>query len=137
MNRKEFLEKIGIGAAFALTATCLGSCTKDEAPKPKDLDFTVDIRENKYINLSKPGGYVIENGVVIARNLKGEYVAATVLCTHEPNKNITYRDTDGVWYCTVHGAIYSESGKGLNALGAKGLTIYKTSIDGNNLRIFS
>lgn len=133
MNRKEFLETLGLGAAFALTSTCLGGCTKDEAPVPKEVDFTIDV--STYANLSTPGGYIIEDDIVIARNLKGEYVAATVLCSHEPNKNIIYKD--GGWNCTVHGAKYSESGEGLNAVGANGLTVYKTSLDGNNLRVFS
>ena len=137
MKRKEFLEKIGIGAAFALTATCLGGCSKDSTPEPKDLDFTLDLSDTAYSNLMIPGGYIIENEIVIARSLSGEYIAATVLCSHEPNKNITYRDTDGVWFCTVHGAEYTEEGEGINALGSNGLTTYNTSLDGNNLRIFS
>lgn len=137
MDRKEFLEKLGLGAAFVLTTSCLGGCTRDEAPESRDIDFTIDLRDEKYIPLRTPGGYIIEEDVVVARSITGEYIAATVLCSHEPNKNITYRQNDGVWFCTVHGAEYNEEGTGLNALGSKGLTIYNTDLDGNNLRVFT
>ena len=48
MNRKEFIEKLGIGAAFVLTSTCLGSCTRDRADPIKDLDFVIDLTLNKF-----------------------------------------------------------------------------------------
>jgi len=137
VDRKEFLEKIGIGAAFALTATCMGSCTKDTSPPPQDIDFVIDLREDRFAVLSNLGGFVRENDVVIARSVSGNYLAATVLCSHEPNKRIEYRSQDGVWHCPVHGAEYTEEGQGLNSFGANNLTVYQTSLDGDLLRVFS
>ncbi len=137
MKRKKFLEKIGIGAAFALTATCLGGCSKDEAPLPKDLDFKIDLGDIKYQELLTLGGYVIENEVVIARSLSGDYIAATITCSHDSFKEITYRGSERIWFCTEHGAKFDEEGAGLNPLGNKGLTIFKTEVIENSLRIFN
>lgn len=137
MDRKEFLEKLGIGAAFALTATCIGGCTKDTSLPPQDIDFVIDLNDDRFAELANIGGFVVENDIVIARSISGQYLAATVLCSHEPNKNITYRDSDGVWFCTVHGAEYTEEGEGLNSFGANNLTVYQTSLDGDLLRVFS
>jgi len=137
MDRKEFLEKIGIGAAFALTATCLGGCSKDIAPPAKDVDFTIDLKDDLYESLTIPGNYIIEKDVVIARSINGDYVAASVNCSHENLKEITYDDDQGQWFCTAHGARYDEEGAGLNSLGSNGLTIFQTGLDGNMLRVFS
>lgn len=137
MKRKEFLEKLGIGAAFVLTSTCLGGCTRDEAEPPRDINFTIDLEDPKYEALQVFGSYVIEDQIVIARSNTGEYLAATLICSHEGLSQITYSDTEGAWYCTAHEALFSEEGVGLNANGSKGLTIYNTEKTDTMLRIFS
>ena len=137
MKRKEFLEKLGVGAAFVLTATCMGGCTRDEADPPKEINFTIDLDDSKYEALQIFGSYVIEDQVVIARSNTGEYLAATLICSHESLSQITYSDTEGAWYCTAHEALFTEEGDGLNANGSKGLTIYSTEQTDNLLRIFS
>ena len=137
MDRKEFLEKLGIGAAFVLTSTCLGGCTRDEADPPKDIDFTIDLDDPKYDVLREFGTYVIEDQIVIARSNTGDYLAATLICSHESLSQITYSDREGAWFCTAHEAKFAEDGSGLNANGSKGLTVYNTEVMDNLLRIFS
>jgi len=137
MERKEFLEKLGIGAAFVLTSTCLGGCTRDEADPPKEINFTIDLDEPKYEALQVFGSYVVEDLIVIARSNTGEYLAATLICSHESLSQITYSDREGAWYCTAHEALFTEEGEGLNANGSKGLTVYSTEQTDNLLRIFS
>jgi nitrite reductase/ring-hydroxylating ferredoxin subunit len=137
MNRKEFIEKLGIGAAFVLTSTCLGSCTRDRADPIKDLDFVIDLTLNKFLELNNFGSYIIEDQVVIARSVTGEYLAATHICSHEQLSQITYSGVEGAWLCTAHGALFTEEGEGLNANGSKGLQIFNTEINGDLLRVFS
>lgn len=137
MKRKEFIEKLGIGAAFVLTSTCMGGCTRDSADPIKDIDFTIDLTLEKFQELNNFGSYVIENQIVIARSNTGEYLAATLICSHESLSQITYSDTEGAWFCTAHGALFDEGGEGLNANGSKGLTIYNTAVTGDLLRVFS
>lgn len=136
MNRKDFLSKIGFGAAFALTATCLHSCEKENTTPSGPVDFTINLNDAVNAALANTGGYVIQNAVVIAKTASG-YAAATVICSHEGQQQITYRGTQNQWYCTAHGAIYDINGVGQNANGSKGLTIYKTTLSGNSLRIYS
>ena len=137
MDRKEFLEKLGVGDAFVLTSTCLGGCTRDEADPPREINFTIDLDEAKYVALQIFGAYVIEDQIVIARSNKGEYLAATLICSHESLSQITYSSREGAWYCTAHEALFTEEGEGINANGSKGLTIYNTEQTDNLLRIFS
>lgn len=137
MDRKEFLEKLGLGAAFVLTASCLGGCTRDTAPPPAEIDFTIDLLDSRYAVLNTFGEFVIEDGIVIARSTTGDYLAATAICSHEALQQITYDGSSQEWLCTAHGARFSESGEGLNANGSRGLTIYNTELSGNTLRVFS
>lgn len=132
MERRLFLEKIGIGAAFVLTTSCLQSCKKDTAVA---ADFTIDLSATANAALKTNGGYIVNSGVVVARDNGGNYVAATQTCTHEGRVQITLSSNE--WYCTAHGARFSLTGSGLNANGSKGLTIYKTSLSGTSLRVYS
>jgi Rieske Fe-S protein len=136
MNRKEFLNKIGLGAAFALTATCLHSCEKENTTPSGPVDFTINLNDAANASLANTGGYVIQNAVVIAKTASG-YAAATVICSHEGQQQITYRGNQNQWYCTAHGATFDINGVGQNANGSKGLTIYKTQLSANSLRIYS
>lgn len=135
MNRKEFLAQLGLGAAFVLTASCLGSCSGDEIAAPSGVDFTLDLNDSANAALSNNGGFIINNRVVVARTNAGGYVAATQVCSHEGNVAVTYSNDE--FFCTVHGARFDQKGEGLNSFGSKGLTVYKTSLNGSMLRVFA
>lgn len=133
MTRKEFLSTLGLGAGFVLTATCLGSCTTEVAT---DVNFEVDLQGMSNSALLTNDGYVVIDNVVVAKTTTGEYVAATVVCSHEDKRQITLRDDE--WYCTDHGARFDFNGDGLNSKGSKGLAIYNVeTIDANTIRVFS
>jgi nitrite reductase/ring-hydroxylating ferredoxin subunit len=134
MERREFLEKLSIGAAFVLTASCLQSCKKDNTAT---VDFTLNIDAPENAALKVNGGFVIVNGVVIAKDNTGNFLAATQTCSHEGNKGISYNKTSNEFVCSVHGARFDTKGKGLNENGNKGLTIYQTTLSGSTLRVFS
>ena len=137
MNRKEFLSKLSVGAAFALTAGCLGACTKDNGSiAPNGLiDITLDLNTSTNSNLQINGGYIINNRVVVAKDNAGNYIAATQRCSHEGRNEVVLRNNE--WYCTAHGARFDLQGGGLNSDGSKGLTIYQTELNGTMLRVFS
>lgn len=136
MNRKEFLEKMGIGAAFALTATCLGACSKNNDLEPLgDVSLILDLKDASNAPLLKNGGYIINNRIVIARTDSGEYVAATERCSHEGTYAIILKNDE--WFCTDHDARFDLVGKGLNSKGDKGLTVYNTSLNGDILTVSS
>jgi cytochrome b6-f complex iron-sulfur subunit len=44
---------------------------------------------------------------------------------------------NGQFYCTEHGAKFDTTGKGLNSEASKGLTVYKTELTANSLRVYS
>jgi len=137
MDRKEFLNTLGLGAAFALTASCLGSCKKTTTTPSGPVDFTLDLNAAANASLANNGGYVISNGCVVAKTTTGNYVAATVVCSHEGKTQVYYNSTNNEFNCSAHGARFSLTGSGLNGNGSSGLTVYKTQLTGNSLRVYS
>lgn len=142
LNRTEFLKKLGFsGAALFAAAYCTGtltSCKKDEAepivtpPAPKAL-ATIDLNATSSAALKTVGGYITVDKIVIAFTSESKYVAVTKICSHAQNEAITYNKTEFV--CSVHGAKFDNTGKGTNANGSAGLTVYKTSVTGNTLTV--
>lgn len=135
INRHEFLRKIGFaGSALAAVyfAGHLQSCTNDRV-NPAPTNLTLDLTSSENSALKTNGGYVIKNGVVIARSNTGAYIAATLTCSHEGKNQITYQ-TDH-FYCTAHGAKYDNTGKGLNSEGKNGIAVYTTTLTGTTLTV--
>jgi len=140
MNRKDFLSKLSMGAAFALTASCLGACSStDDNVSPSqpsgEVDFELDLSDASNSALLVNGGYLIKNQVVVAKDNNGDYVAATQRCSHENLNRIVLKNDE--WYCLEHSAKFSLDGKGLNSKGKNGLTVYQTRLNGSILRVFS
>jgi nitrite reductase/ring-hydroxylating ferredoxin subunit len=134
MTRQEFLSTLGLGAAFVLTTNCLSSCAKDNSTS---VDFTIDLSDANYASLKTNGNYLVINGTVVAKTTTGEYVAATVTCSHEGQKQVKYDKSSNNYYCTAHGARFDLQGGGLNNNGSGGLTVYKTTLTGTSLRVYS
>ncbi len=139
MERREFLETLGLGAAFVLTATCLYSCSNNNSalmtPTTGTDLATVDLTLASNAALTKKGGYIVTNGIVVAQDTSGNYVAATQTCTHENLVQIYYDSASNSYMCSAHGAHYTLGGVGLNSNGAKGIAVYKTSLVGNILHV--
>jgi nitrite reductase/ring-hydroxylating ferredoxin subunit len=134
MERREFLEKLGIGAAFVITSACMQSCSKDST---SPVDFTLNLDDVANANLKTNGGYVVSNSTVVARTLAGDYVAVPLKCSHEGLNQVTYRKSSDTFFCTAHSAEFSLTGSGLNSNGKGGLALYKTTLTGTSLRVVS
>lgn len=97
--------------------------------------YRVDTSSPLYSRLLTRNNYVtLGNTFVLALSKDGVYLAATVVCSHEFNRSISYRN--GEWYCPQHGARFSTTGSGLNDYGKNGLKIYKTAFDGQIIVIY-
>ncbi len=145
MERKDFLRSLGAGAAFALTFPCLQGCSKDQVDGnieevPSGVDFTVDLTSQEGQALSTNGGFILKNLVVVARNLQGEYVAASQVCSHESYDQVRFVNQDGgIFYCDVHGSRFGQDGTPLNQVDSKparALKVFNTELDGSLLRVF-
>lgn len=155
MDRKEFIGKLGAGAAFAVASTCLCGCVKMDNPAPpidprlvnntkvdeNNVDFTLDLNDPANAPLLNNGGFlIVDNKVVVANSGSGVYVAATRTCSDQQLKGIVWSSAINQWHCVEHDATFNTSGNGTtvyNNLGVNGIVVYNTQLNGNTLRVFA
>ncbi len=143
MDRKEFLAQVGFGAAALLLPACLGSLascsSNDVSPMggkvtpPTNIDFAVDVSTGP---LSTNGGFLVTNGIIVARTIAGSFLAVSAACTHQ-GTNVQYRGADNDFLCPNHGSIFSATGQVTNGPASRPLIQYKTTLTGTSLRVFS
>ncbi|MFK8056456.1 MAG: ubiquinol-cytochrome c reductase iron-sulfur subunit [Saprospiraceae bacterium] len=141
MTRKDFLKNIGVGAAFVLTVPCLHSCGSDDdsgemTPSAGPQNFTVDLDAGINSALLATGGFIVRNKVVVALNVDDEFVAASQVCSHEGNEEVSYNSATNVWLCSVHGAQFAVAdGEPQNDVTNRNLRIYTVTRSGNILTV--
>ena len=146
MERKQFLRSLGAGAAFAIIFPCVQGCSKgsrnevaleDMRPIPTGIDFTIDLSSNEGNGLQNEGDYILKDYVVVVKNLEGNFVAASQICSHQQTEEVRFVENDGgIYYCSTHGARFDQTGKPLNNITSNPLKIFKTELTGNILRVF-
>lgn len=141
MDRKEFLKSLGFSTAAIMAVSSLGvisGCTNSAGgPFPNaKADFTIDLTNPTYASLNTAGGYIVKDGVVVAHTQSGTYAAVTVVCSHQGNPYVRFDGNSNTFFCPVHGARYSTTGKGLNANGRNGLKTYTVDVNGTQLHVY-
>ena len=146
MERKQFLRRLSAGAAFAIVFPCVHGCSKDgngdvapedKRPIPTGIDFTIDLDAQEGEALQNNGGFILKEFVVVAKNLEGQYVAASQICSHQQTEEVRFISNDGgIYYCSTHGARFDQTGKPLNSITSNPLKIFNTELAGNMLRVF-
>jgi nitrite reductase/ring-hydroxylating ferredoxin subunit len=136
------LRSLGAGAAFALTFPCLQGCSSDSdsgngEEVPTGVDFTIDLSGPDGNDLQENGDFIIRNDVVVARNLEGNFVAASRICSHQQNPGVSFiQEQGGIFECYVHGSQFSQNGTPLNSVTQNPLKVFRTSLEGELLRIY-
>ncbi len=132
LTRKEFIEQVGIGAAVLFVAACAGSCKKT-AQGPSSVNFTIDVSTG---NLATNGGFLVQNGVVVARTSSGSFIAVAATCTHQGG-TLNYSSGSNQFVCPLHGAIFSSTGAAVSGPTSTAVQKYNTTLTGNSLRVYS
>lgn len=142
MERKAFLRSLGAGAAFALTFPCVQGCSKsgdgpDTQPVPTGVDFTIDLDSEEGEGLLNNGDFILRDYVVVAKNLQGEFIAASQICSHQQTDGVRFlTDDGGIFHCYTHGSEFGQDGQPLNTITNNPLKIFNTSLSGNILRVY-
>lgn len=152
MERKDFIEKVGLSAASILVFGCMQACSKSgttPAPYsnnngpttptvPKTIDFTINLSIAPYNVLNNSGGFYVDaaNNIIIAKTLGNEFIAVSSICTHQ-NVTLEYQGANNRFYCSGHGSAFTNAGAVSNGPAAQALKQYKTALSNNSLRIFS
>jgi len=150
MDRKDFIEKVGLSTASILIFGCMQGCSKSDSAAPtqptgsstnntnKPVDFTIIITVNPYTSLNTAGGFYVDktNNIIIARTLSDEFIAVSSLCTHQ-QVTIDFEPSNNKFSCSAHGSVFSTTGAVLNGPAASALKQYNTKLTGNSLRVFA
>jgi cytochrome b6-f complex iron-sulfur subunit len=154
MERKDFIEKVGLSAASILIFGCMQSCSKSDGPAPakptgttnpnpaSKVDFTINITNNPYTSLNTAGGFYVDKttNIIIARTNTNpnEFLAVSSLCTHQ-QVTLDYQASNNRFVCPSppgHGSLFSSTGAVVNGPAASALKQYKTTLTGNSLRVY-
>lgn len=144
MDRKEFLKQLGLTSAVIFAGACVAGCSKEgnnsgggnTTPPPANVDFTLNLTESANAPLNTAGGFIYRNNIIIARTLAGAFVAVSQVCTHQGG-TVEFQANNNRFYCPVHGAMFETTGTVLGGPTSTPLKAYKTTLSGNNLRVFS
>jgi cytochrome b6-f complex iron-sulfur subunit len=136
MTREEFIKMVGVRVLIlpACTGFLAGCNNLNVNPSsPTNVDFTLDVSTG---SLAQNGGYVVKNGVIVARTQSGSFLAVSSGCTHE-GTTVQYKASQNEFYCPNHGALFASTGKVLQGPASRSLAQYNTTLTGNSLRVFS
>ena len=152
MERKDFIEQVGLSSASILIFGCMQACTKSETSSSgnntgnnsgntgtsKQVDFTINITVAPYTSLNSLGGFFVESttGIIIARTLKDEFIAVSSLCTHQ-GVTVEFQSGQNRFYCSAHGSAFDIKGAVTNGPATGALKQYKTTLSGSNLRVYA
>lgn len=138
MNRQEFLQLFGLGAAGLVASACLGACSsKSEVSPASGVDFTVDLTAASSAALNDPAtGYIYGAGntVIVARTTAGSYVALQAPCPHQ-GTNVYFTPGQSRFVCPNHGAVFGLTGNLIQGPATTGLKQYTVVQTGTSLRV--
>ncbi len=139
MNRKEFLQRAAtvslVVIAAPLCGGCLSSCSSSPTA-PSNVDFSVDLATTAGQALQSVGGFLVRDGVIVARTGTNEFIAFQAACTHEGG-TIQWLQASNNFRCPLHGATFSKTGSVISGPTYQALQSYHTSLTGTVLRVFS
>ena len=142
MDRKEFMSLLGLTVGGTVALSCLGGCAKESGVTPggsaggSGVNFTLNLSDASNVALTNNGGFLIKDGVIVARTTAGAYIAVAAACTHEGTL-LQFQGASQRFFCPNHGSTFSESGGVLNGPASSSLKQYKTELTGTNLRVFA
>ena len=110
MERKEFLNLVGMSVGAVILQNCMSGCSKASDPAPAvippvvpptgggsttvsgltgnnsiakgTIDFTLNIADKNFSDLATNGKALISGDIIVARTKNGDFLAVAKACTH-------------------------------------------------------
>lgn len=165
MERKEFLNLVGISVGAVILQNCMSGCSKGYEPTPVVappvtpptigggtttvsglagnnslskgvIDFTVDITAKDFEVLKTNGQAIVSGDVIIARTKAGDFLVVEKACTHQ-GTTVDFVSDNSTFKCNNHGSIFDSSGSVTNGPASKALKKYNATFDSakNTLKV--
>ena len=138
MDRRQFLTALGIGAAATAFIVSLDSCSKTSGvgAAPTNVNFTIDLSNSANSALLTNGGYIYQDNIIVAKTVKGNFIALSMICTHQ-GCTVQYNSSGDGLTCPCHGSTFNDTGQVTGGPAPSALQTYKTTLTGNSLRVYS
>lgn len=115
----------------------LEACKKKEVdPAPTDVDFTIDLNDSDYSDLTTVGGYIYEGDIIVVQMSAGTYTAFSKKCTHELC-TVKYSSSKTQFECLCHNAFFDSNGEVVSGPANIPLKEYNTELNGTLLHVYS
>lgn len=165
MERKEFLNLVGMSVGAVILQNCISGCSKASDPTPAvtppvtppatgggtttvsgltgnnsiakgTIDFTLDITDKNFSDLATNGKALISGDIIVARTKTGDFLALAKSCTHQ-GTTVDYIADTNIFNCPNHGSQFNADGSVKKDPATAALKSYKASFDTktNMLRI--
>jgi cytochrome b6-f complex iron-sulfur subunit len=138
MDRKKFLNMLGIAFTGSIVTTCLGGCTKEGTETTsEDIDLNLDLTSSSYSKLQTKGNYVqiSSSNIVVAYSTDGNYYAADLTCPHEDGIMV-FDGSGSRFQCTKHPKqFFSKTGLSNGAETRENLKMFSCTLNGSILNI--
>ena len=157
MERKEFLNLVGISVGAVILQNCMSGCTKAADPTPAVIppvtppatgggtttvsgltgnnslakgviDFTIDINNKDFEILKTNGQAIVTGDVIIARTKAGDFLVVEKACTHQ-GTTVDFVADNSTFKCSLHGSVFDSTGKVTVSPASKPLKAYTASFD--------
>ena len=153
MERKDFIEQVGLSGAAILIFGCMQSCSKSDGTSTNTgggtgtggggnntstVDFCIDTSKSPFDALKNIGGFYVDpaTNIIIVKTTASEIIAVSSICTHQ-QASITYQANNNRFYCAAHGSVFATTGAVTTGPATTALKKYQTTLTGTSLRIFS
>jgi cytochrome b6-f complex iron-sulfur subunit len=153
MERKEFLNLVGISVGAVILQNCISGCTKAADPTPAVIpptggggstvvsgltgnnslakgviDFSVDITKADFEALKTNGKAVVTGDVIIARTKAGDFLVVEKACTHE-GTTVDFIADNTTFKCSNHFSVFDATGAVIKDPATKPLKKYTATFD--------
>ena len=156
MERKEFLNLVGMSVGAVILQNCISGCSKASDPTPAvippvtsptgggtttvtgltgnnsiakgTIDFSLDITDKNFSDLATNGKAIISGDIIVARTKTGEFLALEKACTHE-STTVNYVADTNIFLCPNHSSEFNANGSVKKAPASTPLKSYKATFD--------
>ena len=156
MERKEFLNLVGMSVGAVILQNCLSGCAKASDPAPAvippvtpptgggtttvtgltgnnsiakgTIDFSLDITNKSFSDLATNGKAIISGDIIVARTKAGDFLALEKACTHQQT-TVDYVADTNIFNCSNHGSQFNADGSVKKAPAVAALKSYKATFD--------
>ncbi|MEZ0484003.1 ubiquinol-cytochrome c reductase iron-sulfur subunit [Fibrella aquatica] len=130
ITRTDFMRIVGTSIGMIAFTNCIAACGNDEAEvaPAATVDFTINWANSPYSNLKTKGGYVVEQRVIVAQTLTGDFIAVSAVCSHD-NNALVFQGANNRFYCPAHMSMFSTVGAVINGPATAALKTYAVTVN--------